>query len=192
MDDNTKQCTNCGATMSARSTYCLECDTPVSPEEPDGLSVAESHVTKTGKPIVAISIFLAIVVVLVGATYGVMGIVKKHARSQVSANVVKGVQVLVHSEDGFPAACRFTDHFVAGPEKTTKPPCVAIASDDPGALFKRLHVTSTTYSGSHGTVTVRGTLNDNEGSRVMSLNIKVVKVAGTWYIDWDGSPLVKR
>jgi hypothetical protein len=180
--------------MNIRSTYCLECDTPVptAASEGLGLSVADTTVTKTGKPIVAVAIFLAVVLVLAAITLGIMSIVHKHQRSQVSTNVVKGVQVLVHSEAGFPMSCRFTDHFIAGAAKITKPQCEALANDDPGALFKRLHVISTTSSGSHGTVGVRGTLNDKVGSRVLSLKMKVVKVAGTWYIDWDGTPLVKR
>lgn len=183
-------CANCGASLPPTGTYCLACDTPVADAE-RGLSVGQTEVVRNGRPVVAVAITLAVILVVGGSILGISRYMKHRADGSVSTAAKKAVDIVLRSEAGHDGGCPYIGTAVSGDPKAQQRACIALVRDDPGAHLNSEHAASVHRSGKHATVDLRGELVDKTGKRPFAQTISLVKQGDTWVMVWDGSAIAK-
>jgi hypothetical protein len=181
-------CANCGASLPPTGTFCLACDTPVSPER-SALSVSETFVAERGRPLRAVAWILGAAVLVGGVVYAFLAMTTSHSNGQASNAAIHGVLVLVRSEGGHSAACSLVSTTLSGDAAANLAACKAVADSHPGAVIKRLHAVSTDRSGDTGTVELRGTWVDKSGRSIYEHTVHVVNGEAGWLLSWDGKAL---
>jgi hypothetical protein len=182
------KCTSCGASLPRTGTYCLACDTPVE-DAVRGLSVGETEVVRTGRPLMGIGIAVGVVLVVGGLTYGIWNFMSHHADGEAAKAAEADVTMVVLAEGGHPSTCPALSLAVTGTPKDQREACVALARDYPGAHLRHLHATSVSRRGSRATVHLDGTLVDKAGKVPFDRTVTLVKQAGNWVLDWDGTAI---
>ena len=185
-------CPHCAAPIKPSATFCLACDSPLVPV--DGrLSVAEPVQVDTGRPVVALVAAATVLLLLAGAVYGVMGIVRHQhaaARAAVVDDITRGTTLLVEAESGDLAACHGAGAVLASTSHALHQDCTGIVDHDPGVKVDRISVDRLDLLTSTGTARVRMTVTDSKGTRTVDRVVALVHRAQGWRLTWNGAVTV--
>jgi hypothetical protein len=183
-------CPHCSEPIRPTATFCLACDTPVTDTE-RGLSVAHAVPAAVGRPVVGLAVALACVALLGGAAYGGLRIYRHvHAASAAQARdfVRRGLRLVVSAESGESSACHGLEGVVAPPSSKALSECRAIVGDDRGARVGDLSVGQPHLGKGTGTVEVRATIDDRDGTHAVDETVRLVEDRRHWRMAWDGRP----
>ena len=177
--------------MPLTGTFCLTCDTPTSPAAApaSGLSVADAHHVRRGRPIQAIGIGVALVVALGFFGWGIYQASRPQDSKQATQAVTQGLTLLVRAESGVHGPCTQLAGYLHGTRPDYEPECRALIGTDPGAHLEHLKIDRVTlHHGGTGTAQVHATFVDDQGSHSYDRQVDL-RDDDTWRFAWDGRPV---
>ena len=185
-------CPHCSEPIRPTATFCLACDTPIADTD-RGLSVAHAVPASIGRPVVGLAVALACVALLGGTAYGGLRIYRHvHAASAAQARdyVRRGLGLVVAAESGQASACKRLGSVVAPPASKALAECRAIVGDDRGARVGDVSVGQPHLGKDTGTVEVKATIDDHNGSHAVAQSVRLVEERRHWRMAWDGRPAI--
>ena len=175
--------------MRPTATFCLACDTPITDTE-RGLSVAEPVAREVrARPWLVGVVVVGLVALIGGTTYGVMHYIStrhQHTEAHAAADARQAMTFLVRAESGDAHACRRAAPLLSGFKERQS--CLAIVGRDPGAKLQDVHTDTAKVNGTAGSVRLRATVADDQGTHAIDDVLKLTEVGSDWHLVWDGTP----
>lgn len=187
---NEHQCTNCGAVLPPAGTYCLACDTPV-PKAAGGLSIGETQVVQSGRPLVATAWVVGIVVVVGAIVFGAVHFWSAHSKgtedNSIKAAAKTAVREIVRAEAGHQGACTYAVSSVQGSASVQNAACLAVVDKVPGAIIHKLHTVKFKKNGNTAIVELKGRFRDATGETPFEQTFTMVHSSDSWLLVWHGT-----